>query len=179
MRTVEVSAQEAIEARESIMALIRDAKARAALAEREAQERVTRLEVDSTVALDSTREKAEGFAQRIALLEGELLEAQWAQDVAEVNSQGMSDAAADVERQREQSERECQEWIEELTLLQTRGSELCLAIVNPPRVRSHLSEGMRLAALCHTEVADQLTVLRTVVSSATEFMLRLSPIEAF
>jgi hypothetical protein len=49
---------------------------------------------------------------------------------------------ANAERRWEESERECQEWVQELTLLQAWGSELCQAIVDPPRVRSHLPNGM-------------------------------------
>jgi hypothetical protein len=44
----------------------------------------------------------------------------------------------------EVSEKEHQEQFEELTLLQTWGSELCLAIAGPPRVRNHLSEGCEM-----------------------------------
>jgi hypothetical protein len=75
--------------------------------------------------------------------------------------------------------REHQEQFEELTLLQTQGSELCLAIVGSPRVRNHLSEGMRVAALCHTEMAGELAVLRAVVFSAVEFTLGCLPDEIF
>jgi hypothetical protein len=64
--------------------------------------------------------------------------------------------------------------VEELTLLQTWGSELCLAIVGPLRVRSHLSKGMQIIGLCHTEMAEQLATLRAVVSSITEFVLERS-----
>jgi hypothetical protein len=46
---------------------------------------------------------------------------------------------------REEFEREHREQFEELTLLQTQGYELCLAIVGPPRVRNHLSEGMQIS----------------------------------
>jgi hypothetical protein len=42
---------------------------------------------------------------------------------------------------RETSEREHRECFNELTLLQTRGLELCLTIVDRPRAR-RLSEGM-------------------------------------
>jgi hypothetical protein len=76
-----------------------------------------------------------------------------------VNSQGLSDAMVDAEQLWEESERECQERVQELTLLQPRGFELCPAVVGPPRVRSHLSEGMRLAALHHTEMAKQVAML--------------------
>jgi hypothetical protein len=42
--------------------------------------------------------------------------------------------------------------VQELTLLQTRGSELCLAKVGPSTVRGHLLEGMQIAAGRHTEM---------------------------
>jgi hypothetical protein len=48
-------------------------------------------------------------------------------------------------------------------------SELCLAIIDRPRVRNYLSEGMRAAALHHTEVVRELAALQAVVSSAVEF----------
>jgi hypothetical protein len=94
-----------------------------------------------------------------------------ARDMTEENSQGLSAAAADVERQREESERECREWVEELTLLQIQGFELYLSIVVPLKVRSHLSEGMRVAALCHAKMAKEISTLWKAVSSAVEFVL--------
>jgi hypothetical protein len=77
------------------------------------------------------------------------------------------------------SEREHRQQFVYLTLLQTRGSELCHAIIGPPRVRNHLSEGMRIAALHHTKMVKELTVLEKVVSAAVEFMLGRSPYETF
>jgi hypothetical protein len=62
--------------------------------------------------------------------------------VAEEKSCGLSDAAADAERRWEVSEKERREHFEELTLLQTWGFELCLAIIDPPQVMNHLSNGM-------------------------------------
>jgi hypothetical protein len=53
---------------------------------------------------------------------------------------------------REKSEREHRVRFEELTLLQSWGSELCHANISPPQAK-HLSEGMQLAALRHTEMA--------------------------
>jgi hypothetical protein len=76
------------------------------------------------------------------------------------------------------SERERQEQFEELTLLQTRGSELCHAIVGTPRVRNHFSEGMQLAALRHTEVAGELATW-AAMSSTVELALGRSPNEVF
>jgi hypothetical protein len=85
--------------------------------------------------------------------------------VAEEKSCGLSDAATNAECRWEVSKKECREHFEELTLLQTRGSELCLAIVGPPRVRNHMSEGMQIAALLHIEMAREFVVLRAEVSS--------------
>jgi hypothetical protein len=158
---------------ESITALVRDVEDRAALAEREAWERLLRLEAKSTTT------PVEDFAQRIDLLEGKLAKAHQAQDVAEENSRGLSNAVADAERWQEESNRKCQEWVEELTLLQARGSELCQAIVGPPRVRSHLSEGMQIAALHHAKMAKQLVMLWAAVASAMEFVLVCSPTQTF
>jgi hypothetical protein len=39
------------------------------------------------------------------------------------------------------------------SFLQTKGSELYLTIVGPPRVRNHLSEGMHITVLRHTDMA--------------------------
>jgi hypothetical protein len=50
---------------------------------------------------------------------------------------------------------------------------------SPPRVRNHLLEGMQIAALHHTEMAQELATLWTVVSSIVEFMLGCSPDETF
>jgi hypothetical protein len=67
------SAHEAIAARDDATLRIKDAEDRAALAEREALERVSRVEVENFAALASIREDAEGFAWKIALLEDELV----------------------------------------------------------------------------------------------------------
>jgi hypothetical protein len=99
------------------------------------------VEAENAVALASAHEDAEGLVWKIALLKGELAEARWAREVPEENSHGLSDAVDDAKHRWEVSERECWKHFEEVTLLQTRGSELCLAIVRPPRVRNHLSEG--------------------------------------
>jgi hypothetical protein len=77
-------------------------------------------------------------------------------------------------RARETSEREHQERFEELTLMQTWGSMLCHAIAGPPRAR-HLSEGMRLAALRHTDMAGELATFWVAVSTAAELVLGHSP----
>jgi hypothetical protein len=81
----------------------------ATLVERGAQGRVLRVEAVSATALASARKEAKGLVWKIALLEGELTEAGRAREVAKENSRDLSDAAADIERQQEESERERQE----------------------------------------------------------------------
>jgi hypothetical protein len=95
---VKTSAQEATVARESTKTVVRDAENWATLAEREARERVLRVEVESASMLTSTHEKAEDLVWRITLLEGEVAEAHWDREVAEENSQGLSNATADAKR---------------------------------------------------------------------------------
>jgi hypothetical protein len=46
-------------------------------------------------------------------------------------------------------------------------------------VRNHLSEGMRLTTLHHTEMAEDLVTLRVAVSSPVELALGHSPNEIF
>jgi hypothetical protein len=91
----------------------------------------------------------------------------------------LTDAVANVEWWLEESKRECREQVEELTLLQTLGSELCLAVVGPLRVRSHLSERMWVFALRHTEMAGELATLRVAMASTAEFVLGCSPKDTF
>jgi hypothetical protein len=57
------------------MTFIEEAEALVTLAEKEAQERVSRMEVESAPALASAHGEAEGFTQRIALPEGEVADA--------------------------------------------------------------------------------------------------------
>jgi hypothetical protein len=149
---VAASAQEAAATWERATVLIREAESRAALAERETRERVSRMETESATALASTRRETEGFAQRIALLKA--------------NSQSLSSVAADADRRWEEARRECRERVQELTLLQTRGFELCQAIVGPPKLRGQLSEGMWIVVTRHTEMAKQLTGLQATMFSA-------------
>jgi hypothetical protein len=76
-------------------------------------------------------------------------------------------------RAREMSEREHRARFEEHMLLQAQGSELCHAIVGPPWAK-HLFEGMRLAALRHTEMAVELPTFCVAVSSTAESVLGCS-----
>jgi hypothetical protein len=70
---------------------------------------VLRAEVENAVALASAQEDAEGLILKVALLEVELALARRAQEVADV--------AADGARQLVVFERECQEQLDELSLL--------------------------------------------------------------
>jgi hypothetical protein len=110
------------------------------------------------MVLASAHEDAEGLARKIALLEDEL---------------------AVEHRAWEVSEREHREQFDELTLLQTQGSELCRAIVYHPWARHHLSKGMWLAALYHTAMARELAALRVAMSTTTELVLGHSPSNTF
>jgi hypothetical protein len=164
VHAMEAFGQEATAARESTAALVRDPEAR---------ETAMGVEVESAVVLASAHEEAEDLARRIALLEGELAEVRQARDMAKENSRGSFDMVADAERWLEESKIECREHFA------NPGSEQCLAIVGPPRVRILLSEGMQIAALRYTEMAKELAALWVVVSSAVEFVLECSPNEAF
>jgi hypothetical protein len=111
MLAAESSARDAAAARDSTTLCVKDVVAWDALPKRETLERVSRVEVENVTALASAREAVEGFVQKISLLEDDLA----------------------MERQaRVVSEREHQVQFDELTLLQTRGSELCHAIIGPP-----------------------------------------------
>jgi hypothetical protein len=96
---------------------------------------MSRAEAENVAVLASAREDAEDHIRKIILHEGELVVKLQAQEV---------------------SKREHREQFEELTLLQIRGFELCHVVVCPPRLRHHLSEGMWLAALHHTEMPESL-----------------------
>jgi hypothetical protein len=158
MLATEASVREAIAAWDSATLRVKDAEDRAALVKRESLERVWRVEIENTTVLASAREDAEGLAQKITLLEDELAVECRAQEVWK---------------------REHREQFEELTLPQTRGSELCHAIVSLPWMRHHLTEAMRLAALRHTEIVGELATHRAAVSTVMESVLGHSPSETF
>jgi hypothetical protein len=67
----ETSAQEDVATRGRAVAWVEDAEDRAALMEREAWERMLRVEEESTVVLASTREETESLVRKVTLLEGE------------------------------------------------------------------------------------------------------------
>jgi hypothetical protein len=81
-----------------------------------------------------------------------------------VTIQGLSDRVINADRRWKEAQRQCQELVEELTLLQASASVLCQAMVGPPKVRSHLLEGIWVATTRHTVMAKQLTMLWVAVS---------------
>jgi hypothetical protein len=174
-----VSARQAAMVREGATTLFQEVETQTTITKREAWETVLRMEVESATMMASTHGEAEGFDRRTALLEGELMDAWRARDTAEANPQSLSSVVADVDRREEEAERDCWEWVQELTLLQTQGSNLCQAIVGPLKLRGHLSNWMRIAAACHTEMVEQLTALQAVMSSAAQSMLGHSPTKPF
>jgi hypothetical protein len=158
MLAAETSVQEATAAQDSVALRVKDAEDRAALVEKEALQRMSRAKAKNAVVLASAREDAEGLIRKIALFEGELVAEYQAQEVFE---------------------RERLEQFEELTILQIQGSELCHAVIGPPQARHHLSDGKHLAALHHTEMAEELVVPQVVVSSTVELVLGHSPSDNF
>jgi hypothetical protein len=144
-----ISAADVATAWDSATLHIKDVEDHAGLEDKEALERVSWVEAENSTALTSVREDVEGLALKITLLEDELKR---------------------EHRGRETFEREHRACFEELTLLYTRGSELCHAIIGPPWAK-HLSWGMRLVALRHTEVAGELAAFWVAMSSTTELVL--------
>jgi hypothetical protein len=86
-----------------------DAEDRATLAEIEAQERVSSMEAESTVALASTHEETDSLVWIIALVEGELAEVHQAREVAEETTRGLFDAPVEAKQRLEEPERGHQE----------------------------------------------------------------------
>jgi hypothetical protein len=70
--SVETSTHEVAVAWDNAALCVKDAEDWATLAEREALERVSRVEAANTMALASASEDAKGFVRKISLLEGEL-----------------------------------------------------------------------------------------------------------
>jgi hypothetical protein len=74
MLAVETSAQEAAAMGDSAVVHVKDLEDWAALVERVAQKRVSRVEAENAMALASARQDAKGLIRKIALREGELAE---------------------------------------------------------------------------------------------------------
>jgi hypothetical protein len=73
--------------------------------------------VENVVVQASIQEDAEGLIRKVTLLEGELVEARQAQEVAKEKFRSLSDASADGVRRLVISEMEHWEQFEELSLL--------------------------------------------------------------
>jgi hypothetical protein len=82
------------------------------------------------------RGDAKGLIRKVALLEGELVEAQRAQDVARERVHHFSISSVEGARRLMASETEHQEQFEELSLLWSWGVKLCLSIIGPSQVMS-------------------------------------------
>jgi hypothetical protein len=83
MLAAEASAWEAIVAQDSATIHVKEEEDRAALAAREALERVSRVQEENATALAFAREEAEGFDQKIALPEDRITSEHRAQEVSE------------------------------------------------------------------------------------------------
>jgi hypothetical protein len=94
----ETSAQDSTVMWDSATLHVKDAEDQGALAEREAQERMSRVEAGKAAVSVSSREDADDLVWKIALLEGELAEVRQAREVAEENSYSLSDLVAATER---------------------------------------------------------------------------------
>jgi hypothetical protein len=86
--------------------------------------------------------------------------------VVEEKFLSLSDASADGALWLVVSKMEHREQFKELSLLRAWGAELCLAIVGPSQVRSHMLARMQTATLRHTEMAEEFAALQAAVSSA-------------
>jgi hypothetical protein len=83
MLITETSTWDVVTARDSTALRVKDAEDRAALAEREPLERVSRAEAVNATTLASACEDVEGLAQKIAILEDELAAEHQAREVPE------------------------------------------------------------------------------------------------
>jgi hypothetical protein len=83
MITVETSTREAVVARDSAALQFRDGEDRTTLVDREALERVWRVEVENITVLACAHDNVEGFVWKITLLEDELAAVHQAWEVSE------------------------------------------------------------------------------------------------
>jgi hypothetical protein len=83
---VETSAQEVVASQDSTALHVKDAEDQATWADREALERVSRVEAGNTTTLAFACEYVEGFVQKIAVLKGELAAERRAREVFETES---------------------------------------------------------------------------------------------
>jgi hypothetical protein len=85
-------------------------------------------------------------AHRVSTLEGELVAAWRARDVAEEKILCLAEKTAAAEHRQIATEDQCERLVHKLTLLSLRGSELCMSITGvPPQAPLH--EGMHFAGV--------------------------------
>jgi hypothetical protein len=119
------------------------AEARATREEKLAQERA--------VPLAATLGEMNEVAWRASALEGELVAARRARDMAEEKLPSLATKAATIDQQRVAVEEQCEHLVHELTLLNLRGSELCMTITGAPP-QTPIYKGMRFVAAHDTKV---------------------------
>jgi hypothetical protein len=118
-------------------------------------------EVEDAMVLASVLEDADGLVRKVTILEGELVEAHQAREMAEEKFHILSDTSANGARWLVVSKMDHQKQFE----------ELCLAIVGSSRARNHLLKRMQAAAICHIEMAGELAALRAIVTFTVELVL--------
>jgi hypothetical protein len=89
---------------------------------------VERLAQDRAVLLATTHVEVDEVAQRVSFLEGELVAACPAWDVVKEKLPSLAAKASAVDRRWVAAEEQCESLVHELTLLNLRGSELCVNI---------------------------------------------------
>jgi hypothetical protein len=137
-------------------------------AEKMAQERAIRLA--------TAYREADMVARRVSILGGELVTMRRAWDVAVEKLPCLAAKAAATNQLLVVVEEQCERLVHELTLLNLRGSTLCMTITGAP-LQAPLHEGMRFAAIHHTEVIIRLCTLYVVVSLASQSILGCLPID--
>jgi hypothetical protein len=83
MHAVETSTREAAVARDSTTFHFKHAEYRAALADREALERVSRAEAENAMVLASTHEDAKGLTRKVTLLKDDVAAERQAREASE------------------------------------------------------------------------------------------------
>jgi hypothetical protein len=95
--------------------------------------RAEKMAQEGVVLLAIVCSEADEAAQRVFVLEGELMAACQAQDVAEGKFLSLSAQVAVAEWQRVAAEEQCEHLVHELTFSSLRGSELCMTITGARR----------------------------------------------
>jgi hypothetical protein len=103
-------------------------------------------------------------------LEGKLVAARRARYTAEEKLPSLATKAAAIDQQRVAVEEQCEHLVHELTLLNLRGSKLCMTINGaPPQTPIYM--GLRFVAAHETKVVMRLSVHWAAVSLAAQSIL--------